>query len=313
MRQKKLVSIVTPCYNEQDNVLLHFNKVKAALAPFSNKYNFEFIYTDNCSSDKTFDILKGLAKKDRRLKAFKFSRNIGANKSIFFGLTQAKGEAAILIQADLQDPPEIIPKFIRSWEQGFDVAYGKIMKRNEFFLMNNMRKMYYKIISMLSDISIPQNAGEFRLVSKRVLEAIRQYDEDDVYLRGIIAHIGFRQKEIPYERLKRNGGRSSTNIFGLFAYGINGVLSTSVAPIRLTLIIGLLFSSIGFLLTTVIILGKLIFPDRSPQGFTLLGTIITLFAGVQMLSIGIIGEYVRKIYIQSLKRPKGFVDEKVNI
>jgi dolichol-phosphate mannosyltransferase len=313
MPQKKLISIVTPCYNEEENIIDHFNKVSKIIKPLQGKYAFEFIYTDNCSKDKTFKILKQLGKNHKNLKAIRFSRNIGANRSIFFGLSQAKSDAAILLQADLQDPPQLIPDFILWWERGYDVIYGKIIKRNELFLMQQIRKAYYKIISTISDIDIPQNAGEFRLMSRRVLDALSQYEEDDVYLRGIIAHIGFKQKAIPYIRDKRVKGHSSVNFFSLIAYGINGLLSTTVAPIRLTLIIGTTFALVGLFLTVIIIILKLIYPDKSPQGFTLLGAIITLFAGVQMFSIGIIGEYVRKIYIQILRRPKGFIEEKINI
>lgn len=312
MMRRKLISIVTPCYNEEENIIDHFNQVSKIINPFKKDYAFEFIYTDNHSQDKTFEILKDLAQKHSNLKAIKFSRNIGANRSIFIGLSHAKGDSAVLIQADLQDPPQLIIEFIKGWESGFDVVYGRIVNRKEFMATRFLRKTYYKVISHLSDIHIPQNAGEFRIMSRRVLDALSQYNEDDIYLRGIIAHIGFKQKGIPYTRGKRSKGKSSTNFFSLVAYGMNGLLSSTVVPIRLTLFIGLFFSLVGFLLTMFMIVAKFLYPEKSPQGYTLLGTIVTLFAGVQMLSIGIIGEYIRKIYLESLKRPRGFIEEKIN-
>ena len=312
MPHKQLISIVTPCYNEEENIAEHFKSISKIIKPFQKKYNFEFIYTDNCSKDKTFDLLKNLAKNHKNLKAIRFSRNIGANRSIFIGLSHAKGDCAILIQADLQDPPELIPQFINWWKKGFDVVYGKIIERKEFLLLRLLRQAYYKLITTLSDIDIPQNAGEFRIMSRRILDAISQYTEDDIYLRGVIAHIGFKQKEILYIRGKRTKGQSSVNFLSLIAYGINGLLSTTVVPIRLTFIIGFFFSFVGFSLTVFLVVAKFVFPDKAPHGFTTLGIIITFFAGVQMLSIGIIGEYIRKTYIQSLRRPKGFVEEKIN-
>lgn len=313
MKGKRLISIVTPCYNEEGNIVEHFQRVTKSIKPFQRKYNFEFIYMDNSSKDKTFEILANLAKKYKSLRAIRYSRNIGANRSIYIGLSYAKGDAAILIQSDLQDPPELIPKFITWWERGFDVVYGKIIKRNEFFLLGRLRHLYYLLVAELSDVNIPLDAGEFRIMSRRILDAISKYSEDDIYLRGIIAHIGFRQKAIPYTRDKRKRGKSSLNFLGLIDYAINGLLSSTVVPLRLALLIGLFFSLVGFLLTMYIVGAKIIFPDKAPKGFTTLGAIITFFAGVQLFSVGIIGEYIRKIYIQTLARPKGFIEEKINL
>lgn len=312
MKNKKLISIVTPCYNEEANIVQHFERVEKTVRPFGKKYNFEYIYCDNCSSDKTFEILKNLAAKHKNLKALKYSRNIGANRSIFIGLSQAKGDAAILIQSDLQDPPELISQFITWWEKGFDVVYGKITKRKEFLILRQLRHLYYVLVAALSDVNIPQDAGEFRIMSRRVLDAISKYQEDDIYLRGVVAHVGFGQKAVPYVRQRREKGRSSLNFFGLVAYAINGFLSSTVVPLRITLFLGLIFSLVGVLLTVYIVGAKLLYPQNAPAGFTTLGTIVTFFTGVQLFSIGIIGEYIRKIYIQSLGRPKGFIEEKIN-
>ena len=312
MKSKKLISIVTPCYNEEKNVHDHFRRISKVIRPFERKYHFEFIYTDNCSEDKTFEKLRYLAKTYKTLRVIKFSRNIGANRAIAIGLSYAKGDAAVLIQADLQDPPELIAEFVQWWEKGFDVVYGKINKRQESVIMRHLRHFYYGLVTILSDVKIPLDAGEFRIMSRRVLDALSQYDEDDIYLRGVIADIGFKQKAVSYNRSKRAKGHSSMNFFGLVGYGVNGFLSTTTVPIRLALFIGLIFSIVGFLLTLYIVGAKIIFPNKAPQGFTTLGTIVTFFAGVQMFSIGIIGEYIRKIYIQSLRRPRGFIEEKIN-
>jgi dolichol-phosphate mannosyltransferase len=309
---KRLISIVTPCFNEEANVHQHFGRVTAALAPLRERYDFEHIYTDNASTDRTFELLSGLATLHENVRVLRFSRNIGANRAIILGLHHARGDAAILIQGDLQDPPELIPEFVRGWEEGNDVVYGRIRRREESLAMQAVRRLYYTLVAKLSDVPPPVNAGEFRLTSRRVLDALKDYHEDDLYLRGAIAHVGFPQKAIPFERAKRQGGRSSNGLLGLVGYGINGLLSTTVVPIRAVVIFGLALSALGFFLTCGIAATKFLFPGQAPRGITMLATLITFFAGAQLFAIGIIGEYIRKIYVQSLRLPRGFVRDRLN-
>lgn len=307
--QKKLISIVTPCFNEEANVLEHFNRVKAVVSQLADKYDFEHIYTDNASTDRTWDLLSLLSHNNSNVRALRFSSNIGANRAIFVGLQKARGEAVVLIQADLQDPPELIAGFIKGWEDGYDVVYGQISNREEGLLLRNGRKFYYWLIKSLAEIPIPQNAGEFRITSRRALDAVLAHDEEDPYVRGIVARVGFRQMPLPYSRAGRKGGRSSTNFVFLIGYAINGLVSTSLAPLRTTSILGILCFFVGFGLCLVLILLKLFYPDKSPRGFTMLACILTFFSGVQLLAIGILGEYLRKTYCQVLKRPMGFIDK----
>lgn len=312
MASRKLISIVTPCYNEEANVRAHFERVSAAIAPLRHRYDFEHLYTDNCSTDRTFELLSALAETDPRVRVLRFSRNIGPNRAIALGLAHAAGDAVILIQGDLQDPPELIPEFVRGWEEGFDVVYGRIERREERWPMPWLRRLYYCVVAALSDVPPPQNAGEFRLTSRRVLDALKQYTEDDLFLRGAIAHIGFPQKAIPFERKRRQGGRSSLNAASLLSYAINGLLSTTVVPIRMVVVCGLMLSAFGFLLTCALVLSKIFLPGQAPRGITMLATLIAFFAGAQLLAIGIIGEYIRKIYVQSLRLPRGFVKDRLN-
>ena len=188
-KTKPLISIVTPCYNEEQNVEIHYDRVCKAIAPFTNKYDFEHIYTDNVSTDNTFNKLVEMSKRYPSIRVIRFSRNIGANRAIYQGLVHAQGDAAMLIQADLQDPPELIPNFINGWEEGNDIVYGQILDRQEPFFLKEIRKLYYALVSSLAEVQPPRNAGEFRLMSRRVLDSIKLYSEDDIYLRGVIAHI----------------------------------------------------------------------------------------------------------------------------
>ncbi len=310
---RKLISIVTPCYNEELNILDHFNSVSEVIEPFKSKYDFEHVYTDNCSHDKTYEKLSEIADHHKNVKVIRFSNNIGANRAIFMGLKAAKGNAIVLIQADLQDPPSMIKEFIEGWEEGYEVVYGKIQAREEDFITRNLRKLYYYLIDSFSEVPIPQGAGEFRITSRRVLDALLSYQEDDLYIRGAIARIGFKQKYLLYNRLTRHKGESSNNLLRLVSYAINGFVSTSVAPIRLVSTLGILFSSIGFLLTIIIVLAKIFFPEAAPRGFTTLAVLITFFSGLQLLGIGVIGEYMRKTYLQVLGRPLGFIEKSKNL
>jgi glycosyltransferase involved in cell wall biosynthesis len=256
--------------------------------------------------------LNELAQQNQNVKVLRFSRNIGADKAIFFGLQHAKGDAVILIQADLQDPPELLPDFIKGWEAGNDVVFGKVTDRQENIILKNMRRFYYRTISRLSDIPIPRGAGEFRLTSRRALDCLLEFNEQDLYIRGAVAQVGFKQQPVFYVRQERAGGTSSVNFLYLIGYALNGLLSTTVVPIRIVTICGISIALLGFILTVIIIISKLLLPGAPPHGFTTLASLIIFFSGVQMLSIGIIGEYVKKTYLQSLNRPKGFIQDKVN-
>lgn len=310
--KKRLISIVTPCFNEEGNVRLHFERVCATIEPFRDRYDFEHIYTDNCSHDRTFELLSSLAAQHPSVRVIRFSRNIGGDRAMLFGLDHAVGDAIVLIQADLQDPPELIADFIRGWEEGNDVVFGQIQRRKEGAIIQAFRRLYYYLIARFSDVPIPQNAGDFRLTSRRVLDAVKRYQESDLYLRGIVAQIGYRQKPIPYVRAERHAGRSSVDLGYLFGYAINGLLATTVVPIRLVTLGGIVMFFLGLLFTAWLIISKLIFPDAAPHGFTTLAAMITMFSGVQILAIGIVGEYVRRTYTQTLRRPRGFIQDKVN-
>lgn len=313
MGDRPLISIVTPCFNEEENVDNHYAAVCKTIEPFRAKYDFEHIYTDNCSVDRTFELLSALGAMDPRVRAMRFSRNIGGDRAIFFALEHAKGDAVVLVQADFQDPPELIADFILGWEEGFDVVYGKIKRRREGFVLQLCRRLYYRIIQALSDVPVPTNAGEFRLMSRRALDALLQFRESDLYIRAAVAQVGFPQKPVEYVRQGRAAGSSSVNLIYLIGYALNGLLSTTVVPIRFVAVSGVAFSALGFLATLWLVVGKLIYKSAVPHGFTTLAALVTFFAGGQLLALGIIGEYIRKIYVQTLHRPRGFIKDRINL
>ncbi len=310
--KKKLISIVSPCLNEEENLSRQFERISQAISPYREKYDFEHIYTDNCSSDKSFEVLEKLAAINPTIKAIRFSNNIGYNRSIFMGLKYSKGDAVVLIQSDLQDPPEMIPDFIREWENGYDVVYGQIMDRDENYILKSSRELFYYLIDSFSEISVPRNAGDFRLMSRRSLDALMRYQEDDPYIRGAIARIGFKQLALPYNRFARTHGKSNFRLFYLLSYAINGFVSTTIAPIRIVSLLGVTFAVLGFVLTLLTVLAKFFIEDFAPPGYASIACLITFFSGLQLLGIGIIGEYLRKTYLQTLKRPLGFVEKSIN-
>ena len=307
MADRKLISIVTPCYNEGRNVEFHFAEVQKAIAPFKGRYDFEHLYTDNRSNDGTFELLTKLSKEHPNVRAMRFARNIGADNAIYFALQHAKGDAVIVIQADLQDPPALLPDFIRGWEEGNDVVYGKIQKRKEGFILQRFRNLYYLLIDYFAEVPTPQNAGEFRLVSRRALDALLHFDEQEIYMRGVVAMVGYKQKPISYARAERRAGTSSVKLSHLLSYAINGMVSTTVAPIRLVTVLGFLMAAFGLVATLTTIVLKILFPAAAPRGYATLAVLITLFSGVQMFAIAVIGEYLRKTFKQTLNRPRGFI------
>jgi len=312
MERRRLISIVIPCYNEEENVAHHFERVCRAIEPLRERYDFEFIYTDNMSQDRTFTLLREMAGREGGVRAIRFSRNIGVNRGIFLGLMEARGDAAMLIQADLQDPPELIPEFVPGGKRATTSSTGgsSIVTRAGSCRAAAACTTGSSRPSPTSPP--PRNAGEFRIASRRVLDAIRRYADEDLYLRGAIAHIGFPQKPLPYHRMRRHDGRSSSSLLHLLGYAVNGVVSTStVVPIRAVTVVGFVAAALGFLYGAANVVVKLLFPHIVPPGMASVLAIVSFFAGLQLLALGVIGEYIRKIYLQSLGRPLGFIQDRV--
>ena len=312
-KEKKLISVISPCFNEEENLKEHFKRISSVLSSLKNKYNYEVIYSDNHSEDNSFEILRKLTREYSYVKVIRMARNAGAENSVLTALTHAKGDATIIIQSDLQDPPELISSFIQKWEEGHDIVLGVIEKRGEKnFILNFFRKLYYKILDLFSEVKIQEGAGEFRLLSKRALSALLEYPEKEMLIRGIIPLIGFNQIQVPYDRTPRVAGKSSTNLLYLLSYAIHSLTATSLVPLRLVSVIGFFTFIIGIFMIIFLIITKLIMPDIAPKGITTVLIFISFFSGLIIFSLGIIGEYIRKIYIQSLHRPRAIIQEMIN-
>lgn len=305
---KKLISIVVPVYNEGKNVVFFYNELTAVVNHL-HKYNFEIIFTDNHSSDNTFSLIKALAVQDPRIKALRFSRNFGYQNSIYTGFISAQGEAAIQMDCDLQDPPQYIETFIDKWTQGYKVIYGIRERRKEGMLITFSRKCFYRIINLLSEYPIPVDAGDFRLLDRRVINELKKMDDMQLYLRGAIAEIGFDQIGIPYQRQERKYGESKFKLRDLFALAWNGIANHSIIPLRISSYIGLAISLITCIGIAGYFLGNFFLGKHWPAGFATTTALILLSISLNALFLGIIGEYLGRIYKQTKKRPHVIVEE----
>ena len=295
------VSVVVPCYNEEDNVEPCYNELKRVLSGAG--YDYEIIFVNDGSKDNTLEKLINLHKLDKNVKVIDLSRNFGKEIALTAGLDYAKGDVVIPFDADLQHPPEVILQLIEKYKEGYDVVNAvRIKREGETFLKKITSKIFYKVINMLADIEIPEDVGDFRLISRNALEAVRSLRERKRFMKGIFAWVGFKTANIYYEVAPRRAGKTKWNYLKLIDLAIEGITSFSIAPLRLASLLGFLVSFLAFLYAIWIIVAKLIF-GNPVKGYPSLMVSILFLGGVQLITIGIIGEYVGRIYEEVKQRP----------
>lgn len=307
----KLISIVTPCYNEEENVGPLIERIRTVFAQLP-QYRYEHIFIDNASTDATVPRIKALSAQNHRIKLIVNSRNFGHIRSPIHAILQAQGDAVIALASDLQDPPELIPEFLKKWEEGFRIVAGVKPKSLESWSMFLVRKSFYKIISKISDIRLIQNFTGFGLYDRSVIEAVRKIDDPYPYFRGMISEIGFKHAEIPYEQPKRIRGITKNNFYTLYDLAMLGITTHSKVPLRLAAMFGFALSFASFLVAISYFIAKLIWWDQFSFGMAPLIIGIFFFASVQLFFIGILGEYIGAIHTQALKRPLVIEQERVN-
>jgi len=299
--QKKILSIVSPAYNEAENLGEFYSRVINATDNLN--LEIEIIYINDGSQDSTIDIITKQRQIDNRITIIDLSRNFGKEIALTAGLDYSSGDAVIVIDADLQDPPELIPKLVEKWREGYDVVNAKRIKRKgESLLKKVMSYIYYRLLFYLSDINVPKDTGDFRLLNKNALDALLKLREKHRYMKGLFVWVGFKQKEIEYEREPRFKGKTKWSFFSLFNLAFDGLTSFSIMPLRLASTIGFLSALIGFFYGAVIFF-KTLFFHEPVAGFTSLVVLVTFFGGIQLLSIGIIGEYIGRIFNETKNRP----------
>ena len=304
---KPLISVLVPVLDEADNILPLYEALEGVMDQVSQRYQFELIFTDNHSDGRTFPVLEELAKRDGRIRVYRFSRNFGFQRSILTGYLNARGDAVVQIDCDLQDPPEIILKFIEAREQGCQVVYGVRRSRQEGWLLRKARDLFYSLVDLLSEYPLPRHAGDFRLVARPLIEEIRRMDDPAPYLRGAIAGLGFDQTGVPYDRRERQRGRSKFHFRSLAALAVDGILSTSVIPLRVATFAGLIISFLTLCGIAFYVVLALFYGKGWPSGFATITVLLLLGISVNSLFLGIIGEYLGRIYKQSKKQPLSIV------
>ncbi|TRU34877.1 MAG: glycosyltransferase [Microcystis aeruginosa Ma_MB_F_20061100_S20] len=308
----KKISVVTPCYNEEGNIEEIYLQVKQIFADLE-KYDYEHLFIDNASQDKTVDILKGIAIKDSNVKIIVNARNFGAIRSIYYGMIQPDADAVVLIFADLQDPPSLIVDFIKKWEEGYHIVKGIKTSSEEIFLLYGIRSFYYFLVTQLSDIKPTAHFTGFGLYDKMVVEVLKKIDDPYPYLRGIISEIGFDSAEIEYKQRQRKKGKSSyRNFYRLYDAAMLGITSHSSVPLRIATFLGFAMSLLSLLVAIGYLIAKLIFWQSFPLGTAPVTVGLFLLASVQLFFIGIIGEYIGLMHMRILKRPLVVERERIN-
>ncbi|MCX6327636.1 MAG: glycosyltransferase family 2 protein [Bacteroidia bacterium] len=307
----KLISIVTPCYNEEQNVETLYRQVKDILNMLP-EYNYEHIFIDNSSTDRTVEILKGIANDDHHLKIIVNVRNFGHIRSPYYGLLQSYGDAVILIVADLQDPPGLIYDFIKKWENGYKIVVGTKTKSKENKFMFFIRSLFYKAIAGISETEQISNFTGFGLYDRKFIDILRSIDEPYPYFRGLITELGFSRMEIPYTQPKREKGKTKNNFYTLYDIAMLGFINNSKLPLRLASFIGFGISLLSFVVALVYLIYKLLFWSDFSVGIAPLVIGIFFLGGVQLFFLGIIGEYIGAIFTQIKKRPLVIEKERIN-
>ena len=307
---RKLVTISIPVLNEAENIGALHTRLDL-LAREEPGYDFEFLFTDNASTDGTFGKLAEIANFDPRVRVLKFSRNFGFQKSILCNYQNARGACAVQIDADLQDPPELIHEFLRKWEQGYKVVYGIRRSRQESAVLNGARRTYYALVDWLSEVPVPRNAGDFRLIDRLILDHLANVNEQTPYLRGLIAGLGYAQTGIEYDRDKRTAGKSKFRFFHLLELAIDGITSQSVRPLRLMTMFGLAVSLVSLVTGLYYAAGSLFFFQDLPSGFTTIVIFLLLLIGINSFFLGLLGEYIGRIFNNTRGRPVAIVESRI--
>lgn len=304
---KKKISIIIPFFNEKNNLPLILAEVRK-LVEIEKNYEFELLLMDNNSDDGSSIIAKNELKNFENSKYFKLSRNFGYQANIKAGYDKCTGDAAVQLDADGEDDPAIISKFIRQWEKGFEVVYGIREKRHEFFFLTFLRNFFYSFLRKFSEVDIPNKAGDFRIIDRKVINFLKKLDEKNLYLRGLISFIGFKQKGLNYERKKRFTGNSKISLFGYFDISLSAITSFTKTPLVLIFILGIITFIISiFLLLVYFIL--FLAGNITEPGFTTIILIQLFFFGLLMFLIGIVSIYVGYILDEVKKRPTYIIDE----
>lgn len=303
----KKVSILVPCYNEEEALPLFFNTLRRdVLDPLERKYEFEVIFVNDGSTDNTLLILQQMRLSDPRVNYIDLSRNFGKEIGMLAGMDFMSGDCLITLDADLQEPPSVIPLMLAEWEKGFDDVYGRRRDIHQSMWKKGTSKLYHRILTRLASVELPERAGDFRLLDRRCVEALRKMRETQRYTKGLYAWIGFNKAYVDYDVQPRAAGKTKWSFSDLFRLAVDGITSHSLLPLRFASYVGLIVSAIAFLFLLWVVIKALIWGDEV-AGYPSLMAVILFLGGTVLLAIGIIGEYIGRIFMETKDRPPYFV------
>ena len=307
-----LISVVAGCFNEEENVAELFQRVRRVFAEELPDHEFEMILIDNASTDRTVEVLKGLAREDKRLKLIVNNRNFGHVRSGYHAMLQAHGDAVVGMASDLQDPPELIPQFIRKWEEGYKIVLAQKNQSQESPLFFLVRKLYYNAVNKLSDIELVKNVTGFGLYDRRVMDDVRKINDPYPYFRGLICDLGYELALIPFVQPVRKRGFSSNNFYTLWDLAMLGITNHSKVPLRLATFGGLIVATLSLITAFAYLIYKLLFWNSFQVGQAPLVFGIFFIGAVQLVFVGLLGEYIGAIHTQVLRRPPVIEKERIN-
>ncbi|MDX1015839.1 glycosyltransferase [Sinorhizobium medicae] len=308
---KPLISVLVPAFNEEANVRRAYAAIVDTFRDLPG-YNYEIIFTDNHSTDRTFQILQEIAGEDRRVRVIRFSRNVGYQRSLLIAYKAAAGDCSVQMDCDLQDPPHLIPNMVALWRQGNQVVYGIRRSLTDDRFTALIRRAFYRLINALSEDDLPLNVGEFRLVDRRILDELRRVDDTSPYLRGLISAMGFSQIGFEYDREARVAGESKFPFRAMLSLAVDGILNHSLTPLRIASMTSLIMGTATFLLLIGYVVGKLVFGQEWPAGFATTTILVLLSITLNAIFLGIIGEYIGRIFMQSKRRPTPIIEASLN-
>ena len=311
MEKKKKISICSSTYNEEANIRDLYQRVLAQLQRFP-QYDYEFIIADNCSTDRTREIMKEIAAEDRHFKCIFNANNFGAGRSSYNACMQCSGDAMISLCTDLQDPPELIEEFIRKWEEGYNLVCGIKKNYSGSLVMTLVRKSYYRLLRKVSDVDLIQDFHGFALYDRKMLDAMKLYHDAEPYARGIVSEIGLKRCEVPYTQAERKGGKSSYNFFRYYDFAMVGLVNYSKLPLRLAIFSGFFIALLSLLVALGYFVYKLLNWNNFQLGLAPLVIGLFFFSAVQLIFIGILGEYIGAIWTQVKNKPLVIEEERIN-
>lgn len=306
------ISVIIPVFNETEVIDTTYQRMKQVMDKTAMEY--ELVFVNDGSRDDTEQKILDYAQDDKRVKLLSFSRNFGHQCAISAGMDYASGDAVVVIDADLQDPPELIPQMIEKWQEGFDVVYGKRLKRKgETVFKKVTAKLFYRTLKHLTSVDIPVDTGDFRLIDRKVCDVFKLLKEKNRFIRGLVSWIGFKQTYVEYVRDERLAGETKYPLKKMIRFAMDGILSFSYIPLKIASFLGFLISGLSFLYLIFVLVQKLFYPTGLVPGWTSIVAVLLIFNGIILILLGVIGEYIGRIYDEVRGRPLYIIDKKVNL